>query len=60
MLPGVEIAPLPDCRRSSSTAVCGSRRALLSGKIRIVDAQRFRRTEAGICLITQTMLDRLE
>jgi glucose-1-phosphate adenylyltransferase len=24
------------------------------------DEQRFRRTESGICLITQTMLDQLE
>jgi glucose-1-phosphate adenylyltransferase len=25
-----------------------------------VDAQRFRRTDKGVCLITQPMIDRLE
>jgi glucose-1-phosphate adenylyltransferase len=25
-----------------------------------LDARRFRRTDAGVCLITQPMLDRLE
>ena len=32
---------------------------LVVGEDPSVDAQRFRRTEAGVCLITQQMLDRL-
>ena len=32
---------------------------LVVGEDPILDAQRFRRTETGICLITQPMIDRL-
>jgi glucose-1-phosphate adenylyltransferase len=32
---------------------------LVVGQDPLVDATRFRRTEAGVCLITQQMLDRL-
>ena len=32
---------------------------LVVGEDARVDAQRFRRTEAGVCLITQPMIDRL-
>jgi glucose-1-phosphate adenylyltransferase len=32
---------------------------LVVGEIPELDAERFRRTERGICLITQSMLDRL-
>ena len=33
---------------------------LVVGEDPELDAKRFRRTETGICLITQTMIDRLE
>ncbi|MGK7863319.1 glucose-1-phosphate adenylyltransferase [Falsiroseomonas sp. E2-1-a4] len=33
---------------------------MVIGEDPILDAQRFRRTEKGICLVTQAMLDRLE
>jgi glucose-1-phosphate adenylyltransferase len=32
---------------------------LVVGEDPVLDAQRFRRTEQGICLITQPMIDRL-
>jgi glucose-1-phosphate adenylyltransferase len=32
---------------------------LVVGDDPILDAQRFRRTESGICLVTQPMIDRL-
>jgi glucose-1-phosphate adenylyltransferase len=33
---------------------------LVVGEDPILDAKRFRRTENGICLITQTMIDKLD
>ena len=33
---------------------------LVVGEDPVLDAQRFRRTEKGVCLITQAMIDRLE
>ncbi len=30
------------------------------GEDPVLDAKRFRRTDKGICLITQTMIDRLD
>ena len=47
------------CATSSSTAACASRRGLVVGEDPEVDAARFRRTERGVCLITQPMIDRL-
>jgi glucose-1-phosphate adenylyltransferase len=32
---------------------------LIVGEDPVLDAQRFRRTDRGICLITQTMIDKL-
>ncbi|MDE1940395.1 MAG: glucose-1-phosphate adenylyltransferase, partial [Alphaproteobacteria bacterium] len=32
---------------------------LVVGEDPVLDAQRFRRTEKGVCLITQAMVDRL-
>ena len=32
---------------------------LIVGEDPLTDAQRFRRSEGGVCLITQTMIDRL-
>ena len=33
---------------------------LIIGEDPVLDAQRFRRTDSGICLVTQPMIDRLE
>jgi len=33
---------------------------LVVGEDPVLDAKRFRRTEKGVCLITQPMIDRLE
>jgi glucose-1-phosphate adenylyltransferase len=33
---------------------------LVVGEDPVLDAKRFRRTEKGICLITQDMIDRLD
>jgi glucose-1-phosphate adenylyltransferase len=35
-------------------------RSLVVGEDPVADARRFRRTEAGVCLITQPMIDRLQ
>ena len=51
-------------------AGCGCRMSIIDRGVKIpaglivgedpeLDAQRFRRTDRGICLITQTMIDRL-
>jgi glucose-1-phosphate adenylyltransferase len=32
---------------------------LIVGEDPVLDARRFRRTEQGVCLITQAMIDRL-
>jgi len=32
---------------------------LVVGEDPHIDAQRFRRTDAGVCLVTRTMMDRL-
>jgi glucose-1-phosphate adenylyltransferase len=58
---------LPECsigRRASLTRVVIDRgvkipEGLVVGQDHRLDAQRFRRTEKGICLITQDMIDRL-
>ena len=52
-------AGLHDCETSSSIAACRSLRASWWARIRCWMQQRFRRTEQGICLITQPMIDRL-
>ena len=49
----------PVCAMSSSIAACGFPEGLVVGEDPLADAQRFRRTEQGVCLITQPMLDRL-
>jgi glucose-1-phosphate adenylyltransferase len=60
VLPGVEIA-----RSARLTKVIVDRgvripEGLVVGENPDLDLQRFRRTESGICLITQPMVDRLE
>ena len=60
ILPYVEIgrgARLQQGR--SSIAACAFPTAWWSAKIPMLDAKRFRRTEDGICLITQPMIDKL-
>ena len=58
---------LPECtigRRASLTKVVIDRgvkipEGLVVGQDPVLDAQRFRRTEKGVCLITQDMIDQL-
>jgi len=59
ILPYVDIAR--DCRLSNVVIDHGVRipQGLVVGEDPAVDAARFRRTERGICLITQPMIDRL-
>ena len=56
--------------RAISAATCGSRNVVIDRGVQIpdglvigedpeLDAQRFRRTESGVCLVTQPMIDRL-
>ena len=62
-----EAVILPDCeigRRARLRKVVLDRGVripdgLVVGEDAAVDGQRFRRTEAGVCLITQPMIDRL-
>ena len=60
VLPGVEIAP--SARLSKVIVDRGVRipQGLVVGEDPDLDARYFRRTESGICLITQHMLDRLD
>jgi glucose-1-phosphate adenylyltransferase len=65
-LTGVVALPYADIGRNSRlTSVVIDRgvripQGLVVGEDPEVDARRFRRTEAGVCLITQPMIDRLE
>jgi glucose-1-phosphate adenylyltransferase len=59
ILPGVEIgrhARLRDVVVDRGVVIPES---LIVGEDPIQDAQRFRRTDRGVCLITQPMIDRL-
>jgi glucose-1-phosphate adenylyltransferase len=63
-----ECVVLPDCfigRNASLSRVVVDRgvripERLVVGEDPVLDAKRFRRTEKGVCLITQDMIDRLE
>jgi glucose-1-phosphate adenylyltransferase len=63
-----ECVVLPDCfigRNASLSRVVLDRgvhipERLVVGEDPVLDAKRFRRTEKGVCLITQEMIDRLE
>jgi glucose-1-phosphate adenylyltransferase len=63
-----ECVVLPDCyigRNASLSRVVVDRgvripEKLVVGEDPVLDAKRFRRTEKGICLITQDMIDRLD
>jgi glucose-1-phosphate adenylyltransferase len=58
---------LPDCyvgRNARLTRVVIDRgvkipEGLVVGEDPVEDARRFRRTEAGVCLVTQSMIDRI-
>jgi glucose-1-phosphate adenylyltransferase len=60
------VLPYADVGRSTSLKRCVIDRGvvipegLVVGEDPVLDAKRFRRTENGICLITQEMIDRLE
>jgi glucose-1-phosphate adenylyltransferase len=62
-----EAVVLPDCyvgRNARLTRVVIDRgvripEGLVVGEDPVEDAHRFRRTEAGVCLITQSMIDKL-
>ncbi len=59
LLPHVDVGRY--CRLTNVIVDAGVRipRGLVVGEDPDLDAQRFRRTDSGICLITQAMLDRL-
>ena len=60
ILPYVDDRPLGAALRTSwSTAGVKIPEGLVVGEDPELDAQRFRRTESGICLITQPMIDQL-
>ncbi len=60
ILPGVDIAQ--GARLSRVIVDRGVRipKGLVIGEDPILDAKRFRRTDGGVCLITQSMIDRLD
>ncbi len=59
VLPYVDVAR--NCRLTNVIVDRGVRipEGLIAGEDPELDAKRFRRTERGICLITQPMIDRL-
>jgi glucose-1-phosphate adenylyltransferase len=60
VLPGVEIAPSARLSKVIVDRGVHIPKGLVVGEDPDLDARRFRRTDSGICLITQPMLDRLE
>jgi glucose-1-phosphate adenylyltransferase len=60
VLPGVEIAGSARLRKVIVDRGVRIPEGLVVGEDPDLDQQRFRRTESGICLITQPMLDKLE
>ncbi|KFG70605.1 glucose-1-phosphate adenylyltransferase [Microvirga sp. BSC39] len=60
VLPGVEIASSARLRKVIVDRGVRIPEDLVVGEDPHHDAQRFRRTESGVCLITQPMLDRLK
>ena len=59
----IEVARIWITDRSGSTVVIDAGvkipNSLVVGDDPVLDAQRFRRTDRGVCLITQPMIDRL-
>ncbi|MPR31567.1 glucose-1-phosphate adenylyltransferase, partial [Microvirga tunisiensis] len=60
VLPGVEIAPSARLSKVIVDRGVHIPKGLVVGEDPDLDARHFRRTDSGICLITQRMLDRLE
>ena len=60
VLPGVDIGRSSSLRNVIVDRGVRIPEDLVVGEDPVLDARRFRRTEQGICLITQVMLDRLE
>ncbi len=60
VLPGAEIGRSAHLERVVIDRGVRIPAGLVVGDDPRLDAQRFRRTEGGVCLITQTMIDRLE
>ncbi|WP_114947913.1 glucose-1-phosphate adenylyltransferase [Microvirga calopogonii] len=60
VLPGAEIAHSARLSKVIVDRGVSIPQGLVVGEDPDLDAQRFRRTDSGICLITQSMLDRLE
>jgi glucose-1-phosphate adenylyltransferase len=60
VLPGVEIGPSARLSKVIVDRGVHIPEGLVVGEDPDLDARRFRRTDSGICLITQRMLDRLE
>lgn len=59
VLPGVDVGRGARLSRVVVDRSCRIPDGLVVGEDPVLDAQRFRRTENGICLITQPMLDKL-
>jgi len=59
ILPSVDVAQDARLRRVIVDRGVRIPRGLVVGEDPELDAKRFRRTEGGVCLITQTMIDRL-
>lgn len=60
VLPGVDVGRGARLSRVVVDRSCRIPDGLVVGEDPVLDAQRFRRTENGICLITQAMLDKLK
>ncbi len=60
ILPSVDIAQGARLKRVIVDRGVKIPRNLVVGEDPVLDAKRFRRTEGGVCLITQRMIDRLE
>jgi glucose-1-phosphate adenylyltransferase len=60
VLPGVDVAPSARLSKVIVDRGVHIPDGLVVGEDPDLDARRFRRTDSGICLITQPMLDRLE
>jgi glucose-1-phosphate adenylyltransferase len=59
VLPGVDVGRGARLSRVVVDRSCRIPDGLVVGEDAVLDAERFRRTEKGICLITQPMLDKL-
>jgi glucose-1-phosphate adenylyltransferase len=59
VLPSVDVGPGARLSRVVVDRSCRIPEGLVVGEDPVLDAQRFHRTENGICLITQAMLDKL-